>query len=89
MLRGAIESKWLNALQSAGGEDTLKKMLVYSGPGLIIFYFSQLEYVATESVSICLPLILPVCSLCYLCSCSWVVVRVTFKCFATASKICT
>lgn len=28
-----------------------------------------------------------VCPLCYSCSCSWVVEKDTFKCFATASKI--
>lgn len=50
MLRGQRESKWLSALQSAGEENTLKKMLVYSGPGLVVFYFSQLEYVIIESV---------------------------------------
>lgn len=87
MLRGEIESKWLSALQSAGEKNTLKKKLLYSGPGLIIFYFSQLEYVVNESVSICLPVVLPVCPLCYTCSCSWVVERDTLQCFAIASKM--
>lgn len=59
VLKGEIENKWLSALQSAGEENT-SLMLVYSGPGLIIFSFSQLEYVVIESVSVllayvCLP----------------------------------
>lgn len=47
------ENKWLSALQSAGEENT-SLMLVYSGPALIIFSFSQLEYTVMESVSVLL-----------------------------------
>lgn len=53
-LRGERENKWLSALQSAGEENTLKEMLIYSGPGLIVFSFSHLEYVVIEPVSVLL-----------------------------------